>query len=143
MQFFQSEGYRSIVHVVFRVGIGAAYFTHGAQKLLGWFGGVDGNGGTANLMSMYGAAGVIEFVGGLLLVVGLFTSLAAFIASGELAAAYFIGHVSGGGLFWWGNRGELAMVLCFAMLALSAWGAGALSVDAMRAGKATSSGGER
>jgi len=50
-----------------------------------------------------------------------------------LAAAYFIGHVSGGGLFWWGNRGELAMVLCFAMLALSAWGAGSLSVDAAMA----------
>ena len=130
MQFFQSEGYQTFAHTVFRVGVGAAYFTHGGQKLFGWFNGVDGSGGTANLMSMYGAAGVIEFTLGLLVVVGLFTRIAAFIAAGEMAAAYFIVHVAGGGLFWWGNRGELAMVFCFAMLALSAWGAGQLSADA-------------
>ena len=130
MQLFQSEGYRNLAHTVFRVGVGAAYSTHGAQKLFGLFGGTDGNGATANLMSMYGAAGVIELVGGLLVMVGLFTRLAAFIASGEMAAAYFIAHVANGGLFWWGNRGELAMVYCFAFLAISALGAGPLSADA-------------
>ncbi len=131
MQFFQSEGYRTLAHTTFRVGVGTAFFTRGAQKLLGWFGGTDGNGATANLMSMYGAAGVIEFVGGLLVAFGLFTRLAAFVASGEMAAAYFIVHVAGGSLFWWGNRGELAMVYCFAMLAISAFGAGPISADAV------------
>lgn len=133
MQFFESAGYRSFAHTAFRVGVGAAFFSRGAQKLLGWFGGTDGNGATADLMSMYGAAGVIEFVGGLLVAVGLFTRLAAFVASGEMAAAYFIAHVAGGSLFWWGNRGELAMVYCFAMLAISAFGAGPTSVDALMA----------
>lgn len=130
MQLFQSEGYRNFAHTVFRIGVGAAFFTHGAQKLLGWFGGVDGNGATANLMSQYGAAGVIEFAGGLLLVAGLFTRMTAFIAAGEMAVAYFWGHASGNGLFWWGNHGELAMIYCFAMLVLSAFGAGPLSADA-------------
>lgn len=140
MQFFQSAGYQTFAHAVFRVGVGAAFFTRGGQKLFGWFGGFDGSGSTANLMSMYGAAGVIEFTVGLLVIAGLFTRIAAFVAAGEMAAAYFIAHVAGGGLFWWGNRGELAMLFCFSMLALSAWGPGPLSVDAAMS-KGRSSGG--
>ena len=115
-----------------RIVAGAGYFSHGAQKILGWFGGVGPDGGTVAIASMYGAAGVLELVLGLCLVLGLFTRLAAFIASGEMAAAYFIGHVMSGGIFWWQNRGELAMVYCFVFLVFAAWGGGPLSVDAMR-----------
>jgi putative oxidoreductase len=62
-------------------------------------------------------------------VLGLFTRPVAFIASGQMAVAYFYVHVMGGGLWWWNNRGELAMVFCFLWLFFAAAGAGAWSVD--------------
>lgn len=111
-----------------RIVAGAAWFTHGGQKLFAWFGASK----SAELMSIYGLAGVIEFVGGALLVLGLFTRPVAFIASGQMAVAYFYGHAMNGGLWWWGNRGELAMVFCFVWLFFAAAGAGAFSLDAMR-----------
>jgi putative oxidoreductase len=84
------------------------------------------------LMSRYGAAGVIETVGGLLIVVGLFTRWAAFIAAGEMAVAYLWMHVGRSGeLGWWDNRGELALLYCFIWILFAAWGAGPYSVDAM------------
>ncbi len=123
----------ALAQTALRVVAGAAFFTHGGQKLLGLFGGVGPDGGTVALMSSAGAAGVIELVAGVLLVIGLFTRITAFIASGEMAAAYFIGHVSSNGqLFWWENRGELAMLYCFIFLLFAAWGAGPYSVDATR-----------
>lgn len=123
---------------ILRIAAGVAFWSHGAQKLLGWFGGVGPDGGTVELMSRYGLAGVIELVGGTLLVLGLFTRVTAFITSGEMAAAYFIGHVANGGLWWWANRGELAMVYCFVWLFFAAAGAGAFSVDGVRAARAKS-----
>ena len=71
-----------------RIAIGFLFWVHGAQKLFGWFGGF-GEAGTAELMSRFGAAGLIEFFGGLLIMLGLFTVPAAFIASGQMAVAYF------------------------------------------------------
>lgn len=115
-----------------RIAAGVAFWTHGAQKLLGWFGGFGPEGGTAELLSLYGAAGVIELVGGALLVLGLLTRPVALIASGEMAVAYFIVHVRGGGLWWWNNGGELALVYAFVWLFFAAAGAGAFSVDALR-----------
>ncbi|HWI88978.1 MAG TPA: DoxX family protein [Sphingomicrobium sp.] len=77
------------------------------------------------------AAGAIELVTGVLVTVGLFTRLAAFIASGELAFAYFIGHFPKS--FWPGiNMGETAILFCFVFLYLAAAGPGAWSVDAAR-----------
>lgn len=116
-----------------RIAAGLAFWSHGAQKLLGWFGGFGPDGGTADVLSLYGLAGVIELVGGTLLVLGLFTRVVALIASGEMAVAYFIVHVPGGGLWWWNNRGELALVYAFLWLFFAAAGAGAFSVDALRA----------
>jgi putative oxidoreductase len=113
-----------------RIVAGAAFFSHGAQKLFGWFGGMGPDGGTVELMSKFGAAGVIEVTCGALLVLGLGTRLAAFIASGEMAVAYWWMHVGGSGkIFWWENRGELVMLFCFIWLVFAAWGAGPLSVD--------------
>ena len=123
----------AIAQTVLRIVAGAAFFTHGGQKILGLFGGVGPDGGTVELMSRAGAAGVIEIVCGVMIVLGLFTRVVAFIASGEMAAAYFLGHVSSNGqLFWWENRGEVAMLYCFIFLLFAAWGAGPYSVDAAR-----------
>ena len=77
---------------------------------------------------MLGAAGVIEFFGGVLIVLGLFTPLVAFITSGQMAAAFFIAHFPNG--FWpIRNGGELAVAYCFAFLFFSAHGAGIWSLD--------------
>ena len=77
------------------------------------------------------AAGIIELVTGLLITLGLFTRIAAFIASGELAAAYFIGHFPKS--FWpAANMGENAILLCFIFLYIAAAGPGAWSIDGAR-----------
>jgi putative oxidoreductase len=77
------------------------------------------------------AAGVVELVAGILITLGLFTRLAAFIASGEMAVAYFIGHFPKG--FWpIQNMGEGAILFCFIFLYIAAAGPGAWSVDAAR-----------
>ena len=88
------------------------------------------------LPPMLMAAGVIELVAGILLTLGLFTRLAAFIAAGEMAFAYFIGHSPKG--FWpVENMGEAAILFCFIFLYLAAAGPGAWSVDAARMRSAT------
>ena len=83
------------------------------------------------LPPMLMAAGVIEIVAGVLITVGLFTRPAAFIASGQMAAAYFIGHFPKG--FWpLENMGETAILYCFIFLYIAAAGPGAWSIDASR-----------
>ena len=85
---------------------------------------------TLQLFSLIGFAGVLEIVGGVLLLIGLFTRPAAFILSGEMAAAYFIGHASQGHfLSPMINQGESAVLFCFIFLYLAVAGAGAWSVD--------------
>jgi putative oxidoreductase len=99
----------------------------GGMKLLGWFGGMPG--GVA-LTPLLRTAGVIELVGGTLILLGLLTRPAAFIASGEMAFAYFIGHFPHG--FWpIQNHGEPAVLLCFIFLFLAAAGGGPFSLDAL------------
>lgn len=83
------------------------------------------------MASLPGIAGVIELVGGVLLLLGLFTRPVAFILSGEMAFAYFIGHAPKG-FFPLTNGGEPAVLFCFIFLYLAAAGAGPLSVDASR-----------
>src|SRR5262249_57996728 len=103
---------------------GALVACHGAQKLFGVLGGTQM---TAGLMLV---ASIIEFFGGLLIAVGLVTSIAALVSSGEMAVAYFMAHASGG--FWpIVNKGELAVVYCFVFLFMSAHGSGEFSVDAL------------
>ena len=83
------------------------------------------------IMSLMGAAGLLEFAGGILLVLGLFTRPAAFILAGEMAVAYFMAHAPRG-FFPILNQGELAVLYCFVFLFLAAAGGGPWSVDAMR-----------
>jgi putative oxidoreductase len=82
------------------------------------------------LFSLYGAAGTIELIGGVLLVLGLFTRPIAFIASGEMAIAYFYSHAPQG-FFPILNRGDLAILFCFVFLYLACAGGGPYSLDAI------------
>lgn len=120
------EGY---AYAAMRVVIGFLFLFHGLQKLFGMYGGQ-----TVPLMSLRGAAGVIELVGGVLVMVGLFTTPVAFVCSGEMAAAYFMAHAPKGP---WPirNGGELAALYCFVFLYISARGGGPLSIDRMMRGK--------
>ena len=81
------------------------------------------------LFSLYGLAGSLELVLGVLLIIGLFTRLAAFVLAGEMAFAYFMGHAPRG-FYPILNGGDLAIIFCFVFLYLSAAGAGPWSVDA-------------
>ena len=111
-----------------RIVAGLLFAQHGAQKLFGLLGGFGEWGGTAALFSLMGLAGVIEFFGGLLVAVGLFASWAAFLASGEMAVAYFMAHAPQG-FFPIQNRGELAALYCFLFLYVATHGPGAWSID--------------
>ena len=82
------------------------------------------------MMSMFGAAGVIETVCGLLIMIGFFVRPAAFLASGEMAAAYFIAHFPQSPLPIV-NMGERAAMFCFAFLYIAARGAGICSIDSL------------
>ena len=84
------------------------------------------------IASLLGLAAIIETVGGALIIVGLFTKPVAFIASGQMAVAYFIGHVAvqGAPLLPLVNRGESAVLFCFLFLYLASAGPGAWSIDA-------------
>lgn len=111
-------------YALLRIVAGLLFACHGAQKL---FGALGGTAMTSNPMMLVG--GIIEFGGGLLIAIGLFTSWAAFLASGEMAVAYFMVHAKGG--FWpIINKGELAVAYCFLFLYIAARGSGPYSVDA-------------
>jgi putative oxidoreductase len=131
--------YSSPVLSAFRIIFGLLYMLHGTMKLFGWPLGTAAPTGTWP----FWFAGVIETILGLLIVIGLFTRIAAFLASGEMAFAYFSQHwppLKGGGMgsFWpfaaqtGGNGGELAIMYCFAFLLIATAGAGTLSADARR-----------
>jgi putative oxidoreductase len=114
-----------ITHSLLRIVAGLLFIHPGGMKLFGWFGGMPA--GVAMTPLLY-AAGIIEVVGGTLILLGLFTRPAAFIASGEMAFAYFIGHFPGG--FWpIQNHGEAAVLFCFIFLFLWGNGAGPISLD--------------
>ena len=125
-----SARFRTVAQTALRIAAGLAFFTHGAQKMLGWFGGFGANGGTAELLSRFGAAGVIETVAGACIVLGLATRPLALLASGEMAVAYFWMHWSRTSeMWWWHNRGELPLLYAFVWLLFAAWGAGPISLD--------------
>lgn len=107
-----------------RVAFGLLFWFHGAQKLFGWFGGQK-----VELISQMGLAGLIEFIGGLMIAIGLLTRLTALICALEMAAAYLIAHAAQAP---WPiqNRGELALLYMFAFLYIMTHGGGLWSVDA-------------
>jgi putative oxidoreductase len=120
--------YREHAYALLRIVAGLLFLFHGLQKIFGVPGGR-----SVPLASLMGAAGVIELGGGVLVMIGLFTALAAFVASGEMAFAYFLAHAPRG--FWpIENDGELAALYCFVFLYIAARGAGIWSVDGLRRG---------
>ena len=109
-----------------RIITGFLFLAHGSQKLFGFP--PSQQGGTPPLLSLAGVAGVLEFFGGLLILLGLFTRPVAFILSGQMAVAYFMAHAPRG--FWPViNQGELAVLYCFVFLYLAAAGGGPWSLD--------------
>jgi len=117
---------------ILRIVVAFLFIQVGTAKLFAFPGPVMPGGGTAPLASLPGIAGALETVGGALLLLGLFTRPVAFILSGEMAVAYFIGHAHQS--FWPVlNLGAPAVYYCFLFLYLSASGAGPWSLDAKRA----------
>ena len=115
-------------HALLRIFAALIFICPGGMKLFGWFGGMPK--GVA-LTPLLATAGVIEVVGGTLLLLGLFTRPVAFITSGEMAVAYFKGHFPHG--FWpILNQGQPAVLLCFIFLFLAAAGPGPFSLDYLR-----------
>jgi putative oxidoreductase len=124
------ERYAPTTYALFRIVFGFLFFCFGTQKMFGWFGGT-----AAPLMTLQGAAGVIETVCGLLIMVGLYTKQAAFLASGEMAVAYFYIHWRLQGLVPLVNMGERSTMFCFAFLFIASQGAGLWSLDGLRGRK--------
>ena len=127
------ERYAPYTYALFRIVFGLLFFFFGLQKVAGLFGGQ-----AVQLMSLQGAAGIIETVCGFLIMVGLFTRPAAFLASGEMAVAFWYIHVSWSGcgrsripagLVPQMNGGVDSVLFCFAFLYICSRGAGILSVD--------------
>ena len=128
--FDRLQKHASKILGITRILFGIMMACHGAQKLLGAFGGMPP--GVPPLIVWVG--GSIELLGGALLAVGLFTRPAAFLVSGLMAFAYFMGHAPKG--FWpIVNLGELAVIYCWLALYFAAQGPGAWSLDGMRRGR--------
>jgi putative oxidoreductase len=126
----QLSRFRPQLLSILRIMTALLLLQHGLSKFFGFP--MPGN--APAMFSLYWFAGVIEIVGGFLLLIGLFSRLVAFILAGELAFAYFLGHAPHG-FFPLTNRGEPAVLFCFIFLYLAAAGPGPWSVDASR-GKA-------
>jgi len=117
------SGFESTAYAALRIVSGFLFSCHGAQKLFGAFGGHQ----TLHNPLML-TAGIIEFGGGILILLGFFTNIAALIASGEMAVAYFTQHFPKG-FFPIQNGGELAVVYCFVFLFIATRGGGKYAVQ--------------
>ena len=119
--------YAPYAYALMRIVVGLMFACHGAQKVLGLFGGFGEDGGTAPLFEFMWTAGAIELVGGLLIAVGFLAGWAGFICSGEMAVGYFMAHQPRA-LLPLENGGELALVYAFVFLYIAAHGNGKWSV---------------
>jgi putative oxidoreductase len=117
--------YADPVYCILRLLAGLMFACHGLDKIFGTFGGETG--GPALIV----VGGWIEIVCGFLVAVGLLTRVAAFVASGEMAAAFFMMHAKNGVLIPYVNKGELAVIYCFVFLFIFLYGPGRWSVDAL------------
>ena len=120
--------YAPYVLSLLRVIAGFLFLQHGNQKLFGYP--MPPPGGKPPIASLHGVAGLLEFIGGVLIMIGLLTRPVAFLLSGEMAVAYFTVHAPQG--FWpTKNQGETAVLYCFAFLYFVFAGPGPLSFDAL------------
>ena len=128
------RAYSGYIYAIFRVVVGFLFMLHGTQKLFAWPPSEKAGGELAALIL---AAAVIELVGGFLVMIGFFSSIAAFISSGTMAVAYFMAHQPKGTLPIQ-NGGEPAVLYCFAFLYIAAHGSGLISVDSLMKGSGKS-----
>ena len=117
-------------YFLLRVVAGFLFMQSGSVILFGWFGGMPGASSPPPLMSQTGIGGILEFFGGILILLGLFTRPVAFILSGMMAVAYWQFHAPQGG---WPlqNQGMPAVLFCFIFLYIAAQGGGDWSLDAL------------
>ena len=130
--FIQAGRWSPQLLAALRIVAGLLFLAHGVVKVFGFPAGAEP--GQQALASLFGIGGIIEIVTGGLLILGLFTRPAAFIASGQMAVAYFMMHAKAGN-FWRPllNGGEAAVLFSFVFLYLFVAGPGAWSVDGRRA----------
>ena len=119
--------YSEYVYAILRIVSGFLFMWHGTQKLLGYPPPASASPG--GITATMAVAGTIELLGGFLIMIGLFTGFAAFLASGLMACAYFIGHFSMPAFLPLVNRGELAVLYCFVFLYIASRGSGVWSVE--------------
>jgi putative oxidoreductase len=112
------------IYCIMRLVAGLMFMCHGLDKMFGTFGGKPAG------MMMMKVGGWVEIICGLLIAIGLLTQIAAFIASGEMAVAFFMAHAHGT-IIPYVNKGELAVLYCFVFLYIAARGPGLWSIDAM------------
>lgn len=117
-------------HAALRIMTGLLFLAHGTAKLLGWPA-VDMFKDGVPLLSLFGIGGLLEIVGGLMIVVGFFTRTVAFVLSGMMAVAYFMFHAPSS-VYPIINQGELAIIYSFVFLWLATAGSSPWSVDASR-----------
>jgi len=131
-----SERYAPMTYALFRIVFGFLFLCFGLQKMFGLFGGqvapLMGADGALNIQAF---AGYIETICGLFIMTGLFTKPAAFLASGEMAVAYFYIHVKLMGVMPLVNMGERSTMFCFAFLYIATRGAGIWSLDSLMKSK--------
>lgn len=131
---FLPDAWASRILSLLRIVAGFLLMAHGGQKLFGFPAGSPPPPNAPpmppfSLASLMGVAGILEFFGGLLLLIGLFTRPVAFILAGLMAVAYFMAHAPGG--FWpIQNKGELAALYCWVFFYLAFAGGGSWSLDA-------------
>jgi len=125
------ERAKQIAFFLLRVVAGLLFLQAGGMKIFDWFGGIPAEyGGHPALFTQTWIGGVLEFYGGLAILLGLFTRPVAFLLSGEMAVAYFQFHQPNG-VWPIQNHGEPAVLLCFIFLFLAATGGGEWSLDGL------------
>ncbi len=117
--------YNDVAYAIFRVLIGVLFMFHGAQKLFGAF----TTQPAQPIISLMGLAGIIEFTGGILIAIGLFTSIAAIFGALEMITAYFMAHFSLSNAIPIANKGELALVYLAAFIFIAFEGHGKYSLS--------------
>ena len=123
--------YSPYIYALLRIVAGLMFAMHGSQKIFG----APGTRPPAPLASLAGVAGIIELVAGLMIAIGLFGGYAAFIASGQMAVAFFKAHFSTAAPLPITNGGELAVLYCFVFFYMASHGSGTWSVDSLRHGR--------
>ena len=132
MAFGASSSWQNLTLNLLRIIAGFLFLQHGAQKLFGVFDGTQ-----VDWLSFIGLAAVLEFFGGILVLLGAFTRPVAFVLAGQMAVAYWMGHGKSFSPFefasFWPvvNQGEKAVLYCFLFLLLWTHGGGSLSLDAL------------